>query len=99
MLLGHSMIAYFAVMHGLYLVPVLVSFGPFYNGWLFWLCNTTQHTGMAHAGGGGGNKTKVIDDFRLTTRTFYINNPILSCWYWHMNYHIEHHMFAAVPCY
>jgi len=19
--------------------------------------------------------------------------------YWHMNYHIEHHMYAAVPCY
>ena len=20
-------------------------------------------------------------------------------WYWHMNFHIEHHMYAAVPCY
>lgn len=99
MLLGHSLIAYVAVVNGFYLVPVLVSFGPFYNGWLFWLCNTTQHTGMAHAGGEGGNKTDVVNDFRLSTRTFYLNNPVLRCWYWHMNYHIEHHMYAAVPCY
>jgi fatty acid desaturase len=26
-------------------------------------------------------------------------NPVISFLYWRMNYHIEHHMFAAVPCY
>ena len=26
-------------------------------------------------------------------------NPFLRFLYWHMNYHIEHHMYAAVPCY
>jgi fatty acid desaturase len=46
---------------------------------------------MHHAGGGGGNTTEVVKDFRLTTRSFYLNNPIVKIWYWHMNYHIEHH--------
>ena len=26
-------------------------------------------------------------------------NPVFRFLYWHMNYHIEHHMYAAVPCY
>jgi fatty acid desaturase len=68
--------------------------GPFYNGWLFFLCNSTQHVGMHHAASGAA-----VEDFRLTTRTFYLNNPVIRVWYWHMNYHIEHHMYAAVPCY
>ena len=42
---------------------------------------------------------RTINDFRLTTRTFYLNSAIVRFWYWHMNYHIEHHMYAAVPCY
>ena len=37
-------------------------------------------------------------DFRLCTRTV-ILNPFVRLLYRHMNYHIEHHMFAAVPCY
>jgi fatty acid desaturase len=26
-------------------------------------------------------------------------NPFVRFLYWHMNYHTEHHMYAAVPCY
>ena len=26
-------------------------------------------------------------------------NPVLEYLYWHMNYHTEHHMYAAVPCF
>jgi fatty acid desaturase len=26
-------------------------------------------------------------------------DPFSSFLYWHMEYHIEHHMFAAIPCY
>ena len=39
-----------------------------------------------------------MPDFRLCTRTV-ILNPFFRFLYWHMNYHIEHHMYAAVPCY
>ena len=46
-----------------------------------------------------GDEKKTIADFRLSTRTFYVNNPIVQFWYWQMNYHTEHHMYANVPCY
>ena len=48
----------------------------------------TQHCGLMDN----------INDFRKNTRTIYLN-PIRSFLYWHMNWHIEHHMFAGVPCY
>jgi fatty acid desaturase len=86
---GHALIAWAALSRGLWLVPVLVSLGPFFNGWIFFLCNSTQHVGL----------TPGASDFRLNTRTFYLQNPLLQHWYWSMNYHTEHHMYAAVPCY
>jgi fatty acid desaturase len=39
-----------------------------------------------------------VPDFRLCCRTIGLN-PFLSFMYWQMNYHIEHHMYAAIPCY
>jgi len=73
---------------GAWLVPVLVTLAPFYGGWLLFICNNTQHIGLQNN----------VADFRLCTRTI-ILNPFVRFLYWHMNYHIEHHMFAAVPCY
>ena len=70
------------------IVPVLVTFAPFYGGWLFFLCNNTQHTGVQDK----------VPDFRLCCRTIYLN-PVVRFLYWQMNYHTEHHMYAAVPCY
>ena len=37
-----------------------------------------------------------VDDFRLCCRTFHLGWP-LRFLYWNMNYHIEHHMYPAVP--
>jgi fatty acid desaturase len=28
-----------------------------------------------------------------------ILDPLTSFLYWHMEYHIEHHMYAGIPCY
>ena len=72
----------------LWLLPVLVTLAPFYGGWLLFLCNNTQHVGLMDN----------IPDYRLCTRTI-ILNPFVRFLYWHMNFHIEHHMYAAVPCY
>ena len=94
LLVGHllltvvSLTLHFTVVPGLWLLPVLVTLAPFYGGWLLFLCNNTQHVGL----------TDHIPDFRLCTRTFRVN-PFVQFLYWHMNYHIEHHMYAAVPCY
>ena len=70
------------------MLPLLTTFAPFYGGWLFFLCNNTQHIGLQDG----------VPDFRLCCRTFTVN-PIVQFLYWHMNFHTEHHMYAAVPCY
>jgi fatty acid desaturase len=87
-LAGHLLLVVVSLALGLWMIPVLVTLAPFYGGWLLYLCNNTQHVGLRDN----------VDDFRLCTRTILLN-PALQFLYWHMNYHIEHHMFAAVPCY
>lgn len=88
LLIGHATIVGVSVYWGLWLLPVLTTCGVFYGGWLRFLCNHTQHTGLKDD----------VPDFRLCTRTV-ILNPFCRFLYWHMNYHIEHHMYIAVPCY
>lgn len=87
-LAGHVLIAGVSLYMGWWLVPVVVSLAPFYGGWLFFLCNNTQHVGLQDN----------VPDFRLCCRTFLLSPPIRFL-FWHMNYHLEHHMYAAVPCY
>jgi fatty acid desaturase len=87
-LLGHAAIVIVSVYFGLWLAPLLVTLAPFYGGGLQWLCNNTQHTGLQDN----------VSDYRLCCRTILLN-PFLRFVYWHMNYHTEHHMYAAVPCY
>lgn len=85
---GHLAILVISVWSGWWMIPVVVSFGPFVGGWLWFLCNNSQHTGMQDN----------VSDFRLCCRTV-VPHPIVRFLYWHMNYHVEHHMYAAVPCY
>jgi fatty acid desaturase len=88
LLAGHAAIFGVSMAGGWWLVPVLVSLAPFYGAWLFFFCNNTQHVGLQDN----------VSDFRLCCRTFTLN-PIVRFLYWQMNYHTEHHMYAAVPCY
>lgn len=88
LLAGHAAITVLSLALGWWLVPVLTSLLPFYGSWLFFLCNNTQHIGLQDN----------VPDFRLCCRTFTVN-PAVRFLYWHMNYHTEHHMYAAVPCY
>lgn len=87
-LIGHALILAASIWFQLWLLPVLVTFGAFYGHLLQSLCNNVQHIGLMD---------KVLD-FRLCCRTIYLN-PVVRFLYWHMNYHTEHHMYAAVPCY
>ncbi len=88
LLIGHVTLVAVSFYLGLWMVPVLTTFGIFYGQWLRFLCNHTQHAGL----------TDQVPDFRLCTRTVLLN-PLVRFLYWHMNYHIEHHMYPAVPCY
>ena len=39
-----------------------------------------------------------VADFRKNTRSIKLD-PLSGFFYWHMNWHAEHHMYAGVPCY
>ena len=70
-------------------LPVLFIVLPnFYGKTLVMLMGLTQHAGLQED----------VKDHRLTTRTVNLN-PIFSFLYWHMEYHVEHHIFPKVPSY
>lgn len=87
-LVGHLLIAGVALAYGYWIVLLVISFPKAFGGWLQALCNSAQHVGLQDK----------VPDFRLCCRTIYLN-PFVQFLYWHMNFHTEHHMYAAVPCY
>jgi fatty acid desaturase len=87
-LLGQAAIIAASAVTGLWQLAVIVSAARFYGGWLQWLCNNTQHIGLQDN----------VDDFRLCCRTVRLN-PFVRFLYFHMNFHVEHHMYASIPCY
>lgn len=88
LLVGHGALTVVSLALGLWQLPVLITLAPFYGGWLLYLCNNTQHVGLQD----------YVPDFRLCTRTIRLH-LFVQFLYWHMNFHTEHHMYAAVPCY
>ncbi|MBT3275949.1 MAG: hypothetical protein HN368_22565 [Spirochaetales bacterium] len=88
LLIGHALNTGFCIALGLWMIPLLTTFAPLYGNWFLYLCNNTQHVGLKDN----------TSDFRLSARTFEAG-PLIRFLYWQMNYHIEHHMYAAVPCY
>ncbi len=88
LLIGHGLIVVISLYLGLWMIPIIVTLAPFYGAGFQYLFNEAQHIGLSDN----------VSDYRLNTRTI-ILNPFIGFLYWHMNYHIEHHMYAAVPCY
>ena len=77
-----------AIVTQLWWLAILISGGVFIaNAWKYFVA-APQHTGLRDN----------VPDFRLCVRTHKLD-PISSFLYWHMEWHIEHHMFAGVPCY
>ncbi len=87
-LAAHVLVVLISLYFGLWQIPLLVTFAPFYGQLLIYLASNPQHAGLQDN----------VADFRLCTRTYTVN-PFVQFLYWHMNYHIDHHMYAAVPCY
>ena len=56
--------------------------------WLSYFVGLTQHCGLREN----------TDDFRKSSRSITLD-PLTEFLYWHMNWHIEHHMYAGIPCY
>ncbi len=88
LLLFHGTLLVIAIITGLWVLPLIFSFSVFIGNWLSYFVGLTQHCGLRD------NST----DFRKNTRSVKLN-PLFSFLYWRMNWHIEHHMYAGVPCY
>jgi fatty acid desaturase len=88
LLLGHTAIVVVAILTGLWSLLLAVTFAAWWGTWFQCVVNWTQHIGLQDE----------VPDARRCCRTI-ILNPVVSFLYWHMEYHIERHMFAAVPCY
>ena len=88
MLFGHALVFLVSIYFRLWVAPLIINLGPFYCGGLFFLCNATQHVGLQVG----------TRDFRLCCRSIQIPK-FVAFFYWHMQWHIEHHMYSAVPCY
>lgn len=87
-LIFHGTVFVVSILSGWWILILLLSTHIAYGRSLQFLLNQTQHIGMRSG----------VNDFRLNCRTFE-TNFLFRLLYWQMNYHIEHHMYAGVPCY
>lgn len=88
-LVTHVVFVSVCLYFGFWFLPLLVTFAPFYGaGFMGVIAGTHQHTACE------ANNP----DFRVSCGDA-ILDPFSSFLYWHMEHHIEHHMFAAIPCY
>ena len=87
-LIGHGLLALGFVVTGHWFLIVVFTIGTTYCGWLGFLCGLPQHFGL----------NSDVPDFRMNTRTFTCS-WLPAFYYWNMQYHLEHHMYPAVPFY
>ena len=87
-LIGHLLLAVLFVSLNLWVLLFTVTFGVFFASWYAKFCGALQHTGLPDS----------TADWRLVCHSF-AHGPLTRFLYWNMNFHIEHHMYAAVPNY
>ncbi len=87
-LLVHVAVAAVSFAYGLWIVPVLFSLSPAIANWWRYFVGVPMHCGLRDN----------VPDFRKCVRTITLD-PLSEFLYWRMNWHLEHHMFASVPCY
>ncbi|MCY3916480.1 MAG: fatty acid desaturase [Chloroflexi bacterium] len=88
LLLFHGSVLLIAIVSGLWVLPLIFSTSAFTGNWLGYFVGLPQHCGLRDH----------TSDFRKNTRSMKLN-PLFDFLYWRMGWHIEHHMFACVPCY
>lgn len=88
LILGHLAFLALFIYFELYILIATFTFGYFFATFLVHGCEIQQHAGLS----------RNIPDWRVIAYTAKFG-PVMSFLYWNMNYHIEHHMYAAVPFY
>lgn len=85
-LFGHFALATIFIATGHWFLVIVFNLGTQYCSWLEFLCGAPQHYGL----------TPDVPDHRLCCRT-YTCSWLPAFLYWNMQYHVEHHMYPAVP--
>ena len=84
----HLVILILTIFSDFWILPFVISLQQFTANWPSYFVGLPMHCGL---------RSKV-NDFRKCTRSITLN-PISGFLYWRMSWHLEHHMFAGVPCY
>ncbi|PZC46855.1 MAG: Fatty acid desaturase [Chloroflexi bacterium] len=87
-LLFHAAVIALAIAFELWWLAIVITGANFVGNWYRYALAQTQHAGLRDN----------VPDFRLCVRSLLVD-PITAFLYWHMDAHLEHHMFAGVPCY
>ena len=87
-LLFHAAVIAVAIVFQLWLLPVFITLSRFLMNWWRLFVFLPMHCGLRDN----------VADFRKCTRSIWLD-PVSSFMYWRMNWHLEHHMYAGVPCY
>ena len=88
LVLFHALVWLFALVSKQPEWILFVSLHSFFGNWLSYFVGSCQHCGLMAS----------VPDFRKNTRSLYLPK-FIEFLFFYMNWHIEHHMFAAVPCY
>lgn len=86
MVIGHIILLALFIYYQLWILIFTFTFGYFFATFLAKGTGIQQHLGLSSD----------VPDWRVNCHTVKFG-PIMSFLYWNMNYHIEHHMYAAVP--
>jgi len=84
----HAAIIAVTIVFRVWPLAVLVTLGMFIANWWTYFIGLPMHNGLRDN----------VPDFRLCCRSITLD-PFSRFIYWHMSWHTEHHMYAAVPCY
>ena len=87
-LLFHGAVVAVSIVTGLWVLPIIVTLAAFIGNIGLFAVGLPQHCGLKDNN----------PDFRKSTRSIKLG-PVLTFLYWYMNWHLGHHMYAAVPCY
>lgn len=87
-IVGHLVLLATFIFFKLWILIYTVTVGYFFAQFLVHGCEIQQHAGLQ----------RNVPDWRVVAYTAQFG-PLMSFLYWNMNYHTEHHMFAAVPFY
>ena len=84
----HLTVAVVSILMGHPVLILILTAHIFIGNWLRYFVGAPMHCGLRSD----------VADFRKCVRTITLD-PVSEFLYWHMNWHLEHHMFAGVPCY